>query len=280
MPLPSSAHPSMPAWSYPSHPHQTMGGIPEGLMAPLPATTEATTPLPSSACPSSPAWSTPSPPTTTGGGATAAEHPATTTLQCWKRRIWLSPWFAQQAEQVRGASTYVLCVVAHRRTPCRFGVIADHLQPRPTKPLTQRSSVIPSGIMVCRYHEGGGCNSTIVLVVARVEGVGPVLPILEGGRCAYPFVSGLHRLRWQHRFFGGGPGGQNLHPTSHPTPLSHVSNWPTGLTSIGSHDTTIPLSLCYSLAFPSASCAVVIRLIVLSNWHTKSTSDGIGMIGM
>jgi hypothetical protein len=28
--------------------------------------------------------------------------------------------------------------------PCRFGVIADHIQPRPTKPPTQRSSVIPS----------------------------------------------------------------------------------------------------------------------------------------
>jgi hypothetical protein len=53
-PLPSLAHPSTPAWSYPSHPHQTMGGLPEGLMAPSPATTEAATPLPSLARPFSP----------------------------------------------------------------------------------------------------------------------------------------------------------------------------------------------------------------------------------
>ncbi len=104
---------------------------------------------------------------------------------------------------VRGASAYVLCVVAHQHTLCRFGAIADHLWPRPTKPPTQRSSFIPSGVVVCRYHKGGGCNSTIVLVVARVEGIGPMLPILEGGCCACPFVSELHRLRWQHRFFVG-----------------------------------------------------------------------------
>jgi hypothetical protein len=55
-PLPSLAHPSTPAWSYPSHPHRTMGGIPEGSMAPLPATTEATKPSPSSACPFLPTW--------------------------------------------------------------------------------------------------------------------------------------------------------------------------------------------------------------------------------
>jgi hypothetical protein len=101
MPLPSLARPSMPARSYPSHPHQTMGGIPKGSMAPSPATTEAAMPMPSlsPACPSLPAWSTPSPPITTGGGATAAEHRAATTLQCWKWRIWLSRWFVQQAEQ-------------------------------------------------------------------------------------------------------------------------------------------------------------------------------------
>ncbi len=38
---------------------------------------------------------------------------------------------------VRGASNYVLCVVVHQRTPCWFGVIANHLPPRPTKPPTQ-----------------------------------------------------------------------------------------------------------------------------------------------
>jgi hypothetical protein len=181
---------------------------------------------------------------------------------------------------VRGASAYVLCVVAHRRTPCRFGVIANHLPPRPTKPPTQRSSVIPSGIVVCRYHEGGGLDETIVLVVARVEGIGPVLPILEGGCCVCHFVFGLHRLWWQHRVFLLGLGGQNLHPTSHPTPLPNISNWPTSIMSIGSHGTTIPPSLCYSLAFPSAYCAVVALLIVLSNWHTNSTSTGRKMSSM
>jgi hypothetical protein len=153
--------------------------------------------------------------------------------------------------------------------PCWFGVITNHLQPRPTKPPTQRSSVILSRIAVCRYHKGGGHNKTIVLVVTRVKGIGPVLLILEGGRCVCPFVSGLHRLRWQHWVFLFGPGGQNLHPTSHPTLLPHVSNWPTGLMSVGAHDTTIPPSLCYLLAFPSASYAVVTHLIVLSNRHTK-----------
>jgi hypothetical protein len=89
----------------------------------------------------------------------------------------------------RNTSACSCCVAVHQRTPCQFWVIADHLPPRPTKPSTQRSSVIPSGIVVCRYHEGGGLNKTIILVVARVEGINPVLPILEGGRCVCPFVS-------------------------------------------------------------------------------------------
>jgi hypothetical protein len=104
-----------------------MGGIPEESMAPSPATTEAAMPSPSLACPSLPAQSTPSPPTTTGGGATAAEHRATTTLQCWKRHIWLSCWFAQQAEQCqrclrlrslcRGASAYAMPVWGNCQPP-------------------------------------------------------------------------------------------------------------------------------------------------------------------
>jgi hypothetical protein len=70
-PSPSLAHPSPPAWSYPSHLHRTMGGIPEGSMAPSPATTEAATPLPSSARPFLPTRSSPTHPLPTMGGSAA-----------------------------------------------------------------------------------------------------------------------------------------------------------------------------------------------------------------
>jgi hypothetical protein len=184
--LPSLAHPSMSARSYPSHPHQTMGGIPVGSMAPLPATTEVATPSPSLACPFLPTWSSPTHPLAIMGGSAAlaacralecihqrlafdmSKHPgfadanqwvmetinavtrelqcwyqrhsirgylarqtrqrlAATTLQCWKRRIWLSCWFAQQAEQCqrclrlrslcRGASAYTVLVRGDRQPP-------------------------------------------------------------------------------------------------------------------------------------------------------------------
>jgi hypothetical protein len=89
MSLPSLAHPSTPAWSYPSHPHQTMGGIPERLMAPLPATTEAATPSPSSAHPFLPTWSSPTHPLPTmWGGAPPWRH-----AMLWNavNSIWHSP---------------------------------------------------------------------------------------------------------------------------------------------------------------------------------------------
>jgi hypothetical protein len=70
-PLPSLAHPSPPAWSYPSHPHQTMGGTLEGSMAPSPATTEAATPSPCLACPFLPTRSSPTHPLPTMGGSAA-----------------------------------------------------------------------------------------------------------------------------------------------------------------------------------------------------------------
>jgi hypothetical protein len=124
----------------------------------------------------------------------------------------------------RNASTCSCCVAAHRRTPCRFGVIADHLPPRPTKPPTQRSFVILSGIVVGRYYKGGKLDKTIILVVAWVERIGPVLPILEGGRCACLFVFGLHSLPWQHRNYALGPRGHCFHPTSHPTQLPQLFN--------------------------------------------------------
>jgi hypothetical protein len=133
-PLPSLAHPSTPAWSYPSQPHQTMGGIPEGSMAPLPATTEAAKPLPSSAHPflptrcrtlecsqqhlafimsKYPRFADANPWVMENINAVARElqcwyqrhsihwylarqtwqRLAATTIQCWKRRIWLDCWF-------------------------------------------------------------------------------------------------------------------------------------------------------------------------------------------
>ena len=58
-----------------------------------------------------------------------------------------------------------------------------------------------------------------------------MLPILEGGRCVCHFVFGLHRLWWQHQFFLLGLRGQNLYPTSLPTPLPQLSNVLTVLTA-------------------------------------------------
>ncbi len=134
----------------------------------------------------------------------------------------------------RNASACSRCVAAHRRMPCWFRVIANHLPPRPTQSPTQRSSVILSGIVVCRYHKGGGHNETIILIVARVEGIGPVHPIPEGGRCVCHFGFGLHRLLWQHRKYVLGPGGHCFHPTSHPTQLPQLFNACTAPTLIRS----------------------------------------------
>jgi hypothetical protein len=88
----------------------------------------------------------------------------------------------------RSASAYSCCVAVHRCASCRFQVIAVHLRPQSIKPLTQKSSVIPSGIMVCCHHKGGGRNETIILIVARVEGISPMLPILEGGASCMPLT--------------------------------------------------------------------------------------------
>jgi hypothetical protein len=84
-PSPSLAHPSPPAWSYPSHPHRTMGGISEGSMAPLPATTEAATPSPSLAHPFLPTWSSPTHPLPTMGGSAALA--AGRALSCSLQRL-------------------------------------------------------------------------------------------------------------------------------------------------------------------------------------------------
>ena len=37
--------------------------------------------------------------------------------------------------------------------------------------------------MASRYHCGRGANDSIDRIVAQVEGIGPVLPILEGVHC-------------------------------------------------------------------------------------------------
>jgi hypothetical protein len=172
-----------------------MGGIPEGSMAPSPATTEAATPLPSSARPSLPAWSTPSPPTTTGEGATAAEHRATTTPQCWKQHIWLCCWFAQQAEQrqrhlrlcslYRGASAYAVSVRSNRQPPLTptnktsdpkvlHHPFRDHNLPLPRRRWARQNN--------CPHCRPGRRHR-------------PHAPNLEGGCCVCPFVFWLHRLR-------------------------------------------------------------------------------------
>ena len=132
----------------------------------------------------------------------------------------------------RSASAYGCCVAAPRRTPCRFGVIVDHLQPRPTKPLTLRSSVTPSVTVVCRYHDGRGPDDTIVLVVARVEGIGLVLQIMEGGRCVCLFVFGQHRL-WQLLIYLELGTPLILRPILAPTRLPQLSNTPTAIISSG-----------------------------------------------
>jgi hypothetical protein len=138
MPLASLAMPSVPAHSMttsngssfaPIYPPRSMGGSQTGLMVPLPAILGEKLPSASLAPPSGPARFmttpkglsfAPSPPNTPGGEATAAEHHAAMTLQCWKRRIWLRCWFAQQAEQRQrrlrlcslccGASAYAVSV--------------------------------------------------------------------------------------------------------------------------------------------------------------------------
>jgi hypothetical protein len=136
----------------------------------------------------------------------------------------------------RNASACSRCVAAHRRTPCPFGVIADHLPPRPTNPPTRRSSVIPSGIVVSCYHEGGGHDKPIVLVVAQVKGIDLVLQILrilEGGRSACLFVFGQHKLWRQHwNFIKLGLLAQVLQPTFLLTWLPPLSNLHTNFTSI------------------------------------------------
>jgi hypothetical protein len=92
------------------------------------------------------------------------------------------------------------CVVTHRPMPGWFGIVNHHRSQPTQSPLTQRLYAIPSAHMVSCYYSGRGCNDANVLVVAQVEGIGPMLPIMripEGGRRVCPWPSGLHKLR-QH----------------------------------------------------------------------------------
>jgi hypothetical protein len=126
----------------------------------------------------------------------------------------------------RSFSSCSCYVTAHWNMLCWFRVISNHIQPRPTKLPTQKYSIIPSGIMVCHYHSGGKQGVKLVAVTAKVGGFGPMLWRMEGGRCVYHFVFGLHRLLWQHCKYVLGPEGQCFHPSSHshPTQLPQLFN--------------------------------------------------------
>ena len=171
----------MPAWTPPSRPHRPMGGVPKGRWHPHPLLQ-----------------------------GRQRHHQARPVLHCRLSLLSLHPpqregGLLQQNTvpprpssagfdsflSVAGSSNSVgsvsrLCVAAHQCTPCRFRVIGGHLRPQPTNLLTGRPSVIPSGTVVCRYHGGGRHDETHVLVVAQVEGIGPVLLILEGGHRVCP----------------------------------------------------------------------------------------------
>ncbi len=163
----------------------------------------------------------------------------------------------------RNASACSCCVAAHRGTPCWFGVIADHLPPRPTNPLTQRSSVIPSGYRGLPLPQRRRARRNDCPRCRPGQRNQPRAPNSGGGPLCMPLCFWATLTVVAASVFLLGLRGQNLHHTSHPTLLPHVSNWPTSLTSVGSHYTTIPPSLCYLLALHSAFYAVISLLIVL-----------------
>ena len=142
------------------------------------------------------------------------------------------------------------CVMEHWHTPCRFGVSVNHLQSRPTNPPTQRYSLIPSGTVVSRYHNEGGRGKPIILVVAQVEGIGPVLHIVEEGCRACHFVFELHRLLWWHRMLVLGLAGWHLDLLSLSTRRPQLSNAHVdpmlliGCSTTGSQMTTQPPWSC------------------------------------
>jgi hypothetical protein len=109
---------------------------------------------------------------------------ATTTIQCWKWRIWLDCWFAQQAPQCQkclrlqllccGASAYAVSV-------------RGHCQPPPT--LTNKTSdpkILHHPFQDCGLPRNKKLSSSS----HRVKGISPVLPIWEGTVVYAPHLLG------------------------------------------------------------------------------------------
>jgi hypothetical protein len=184
--------------------------------------------------------------------------PCVTTIQCWKRHIWLERWFDQQAKFARSTSACVLCAVALQRMPCRYGDIVVHLLPLPTHPPTTKLSVTRLGSVASLCHDRGEHGVKLVAVDARVRGFGPTLRRTEGGRCACLFVFGLHSLLWQHWNYALGPRGHCFHPTSHPTQLPQLFNActaPTCVGKLGFHSAgPFPRSACQGSGQGSQRC--------------------------
>jgi hypothetical protein len=136
-PSPSLAHPFLPTWSSPTHPLPTMGG--SAALAACRALERSRQRL-ASTMSKHPGFADANPWVMEEINAVARElqcwyqrhsirwylawqtqrRLAATTIQCWKRRIWLDCWFAQQALQrqkrlclkllCRGASAYAVSV--------------------------------------------------------------------------------------------------------------------------------------------------------------------------
>jgi hypothetical protein len=136
----------------------------------------------------------PSPPLPTRGGTSLAEHQAATVLQCWKRHIWLSRWFNQQAllkqkhlrlqTLFRGASTYASLVRGNRSPP-----------PAPTKkssdPKVLNHPFRPGRrAWPCAPDSGGGPSCMpLVFWAIQTLAASDLLGVRECGSTITPYVS-------------------------------------------------------------------------------------------
>jgi hypothetical protein len=121
---------------------------------------------------------------------------AATTIQCWKQRIWLNCWFAQQAlQRQERLRLQLLCHGALAYAVLVWG----NCQPSPT-PTNKTSN---PKVLRHPFWDRGGLDKTIILVVAQVEGIGPVLLILEGGRYVCPLFLGNTDCSGSIGSFGG-----------------------------------------------------------------------------